>query len=1132
MISKFKILLIALLAMLGMMPFESLALNDGFFTQESKLATGKWVKISVEENGVYEISYDELRQMGFENPEKVAIYGRGGEEQPDQFVDDSSEALYVDDLQPVAVMHKGEKLYFYGQGPVRIRYKYELTNPASQRFVRQNLNTYSNYGYYFLTDSRDDMLIIADAIGTSGTTALTECWDYFYHEKELVNINKSGQVFLGESMAEEGNRELTVPYSIPGAVTSTKGSLECVFYANNGSGSKFEFGVGEPTISSEISACTGNYTYRSPGTTKFEIGLTSESGDIVMKYTPSGQVTTANLDYILLGARKTIGFHNGQSQFRAFIPDYTSSKYVEISNATETTVAWDVTSSQDVKNLPIEYADGVAKAKYFTVSKKDGMMMVFDTAKSQKTISSFKVVANQNIHGSETPDLLIITVPSLYSKAEELAEIHREYDGIDVLVVDSEAVINEFSAGTPDAMAYRAVAKMFYDRNPEKFKNILLFGEYSYDNRQLTFSNPKEMLISYQTKESNIFDKTFNVGDYYGMLSDYYPASQSNGNMHYRAVQVGVGHLPCRDIGDADIVINKVAQYIVDDSYAYWLGNLQYLADGTDENEHQGQCEDLVTQVNGIAGGAFAINKVYLNAYKKGDDKYKMLQNFNDGMLLSTYFGHAAYHSLTMCQSLWYLSDAWLLYNKRLSFMNFAACSVSHTDGGVRGSAECMLFEKEVGIIGGLMANRNAYSTQNYHLMTYFNECCFLENPNESKLEMLSTRRTIGEIYAMTKTNCQRTENEHGYQLIADPALVIPLPTTSVQIDKMIVDGTEYTEEFAVAPGMEIEISGSIVNRDGSSVDDFNGILVARVFDTPVVIKTMGNYSAAVDIEYDEKVLSTTDFEVSGGKFTGKIILPRTLTPTTDKLAYLRFSAYDAEKRLASLGAVKVNVGVYDESKAIIDSQAPVVDEMYINNSDFSEGDVVGKEFTLYATISDDRAVKLTANDVETDLLLVLDNSKVYSNVVSYTTLSNGGKTLKISFPIEGLEYGYHTLTLTASDLMDNTVNRSISFRVYEGEIGGELMVENIPARENVTIKMTLANADIEQSGRLYVVDSLGNTVFDDEILGAEYIWDLKDNSGNRVSQGVYYAHVKLEATDIIKGFTPAVKIVVLKEKE
>ena len=56
----------------------ALALPASHYATSSKLATGKWVKIQIPQSGVYELTYDELSKMGFDNPQNVRIYGSGG----------------------------------------------------------------------------------------------------------------------------------------------------------------------------------------------------------------------------------------------------------------------------------------------------------------------------------------------------------------------------------------------------------------------------------------------------------------------------------------------------------------------------------------------------------------------------------------------------------------------------------------------------------------------------------------------------------------------------------------------------------------------------------------------------------------------------------------------------------------------------------------------------------------------------------------------------------------------------------------------------------------------------------------------------------------------------------------------
>ena len=73
---KIQLACMAVLAILS--ASHASAFNTSVYTTSSKLATGKWVKVTVPEDGVYEITYDELRAMGFSNPSQVHVYGTGG----------------------------------------------------------------------------------------------------------------------------------------------------------------------------------------------------------------------------------------------------------------------------------------------------------------------------------------------------------------------------------------------------------------------------------------------------------------------------------------------------------------------------------------------------------------------------------------------------------------------------------------------------------------------------------------------------------------------------------------------------------------------------------------------------------------------------------------------------------------------------------------------------------------------------------------------------------------------------------------------------------------------------------------------------------------------------------------------
>ena len=124
---------------------------SGRYTDNSVLSKGHWVKIQIEKDGIYKLTYSELKNMGFDDPSKVAVYGYGGWPLEEDFT-----KPYVDDLPAVPVLRKDNYILFYGRGTTKWEYKEVSYRKDSKRnkFVHTN-NPYSLYGYYFLTTSSE-----------------------------------------------------------------------------------------------------------------------------------------------------------------------------------------------------------------------------------------------------------------------------------------------------------------------------------------------------------------------------------------------------------------------------------------------------------------------------------------------------------------------------------------------------------------------------------------------------------------------------------------------------------------------------------------------------------------------------------------------------------------------------------------------------------------------------------------------------------------------------------------------------------------------------------------------------------------------------------------------------------------
>jgi len=136
------------------------------YAAHSVLASGKWAKIRVPETGVYQLTENVVRQAGFSNINKVKIYGYGGNLQNEALY--ASELKAQDDLQEVPQCVVGGKHLFYAKGPV---------SWSSRTASRRTRNPYSDYGYYFITQSDETVETVDSATFVSSFYPSND----FYH---------------------------------------------------------------------------------------------------------------------------------------------------------------------------------------------------------------------------------------------------------------------------------------------------------------------------------------------------------------------------------------------------------------------------------------------------------------------------------------------------------------------------------------------------------------------------------------------------------------------------------------------------------------------------------------------------------------------------------------------------------------------------------------------------------------------------------------------------------------------------------------------------------------------------------------------------------------------------------------
>ena len=1095
------------------------AFNTSIYATQSKLSTGKWVKISIPENGVYEITYTELREMGFTNPSKVHVYGKGGNR-----ISEKLDGSATDDLNQVPILRTGNKICFYGNGPVAFTLSDYSTNPHFTRVF----NPYSQVGCYFLTEDaepdRTPVEKVASPVSEYVNNPLS--LGYFFHEYELTSLTSTGKEMLGEDFSRQ---QVFVDYHLPHLADSTIVVQTAIAAYTTGSmfaGSVLHSGgISDTTLYSQSSSRINQptnyvyYNFASPYA-KQKLIKPAERGQYEPIITPSADGITASiarLDYFILTYKQEniladapdnqllMGYGVTRGQDRFMLP-----------NAPSSTIVWFINNPHNPMVIPtIPYNDEAGTGvSFFSTAVSRSMYVAFDPAKTLKKISGYKPVENQNLHAMQVPDFLIITTDAYLEQANRLADLHRAVDGIDVAVVTQDQVFNEFSSGTRDAMAYRLLCKMLYDRDNSKFKNLLLMGTGSFDNREIMGQHPDD-LLTYQSDNSNIENTSFTSDDFFGLLDD-----NSGTNIPNDKLRIGVGRITCADADEARSDVDKIVEYYANPDYGVWRNNTLVSSDSPDQGEYMFQGQGYQNQIEEDLHTGMHVSTVHNSMYPRStlepsfavarktatEAKRAMSNYLKSGAYFATYVGHAGPSSFTKQNRMWITGDVARTRYPHYPIFSTACCDVAHYDNDTRGIAELMFHKRDGGAIALLTSSRMVFSSQNDRLNQYFINALF-------SYDRKGVMPTLGEAYRDSKLGFTSANvNKMSFFLLGDPAMKVNYPISRFNITS--VNGTDMTgsQTAQITPLSRFEIKAQVVDEEGNIDTGFNGDATVSLYDKEKVFTTLSFFgSGDRDIYVDRPKLAEITGHVTNGMFTGTMIAPRvTLEHLNDTLMMLiRVYAHKTGSDYMVNGFTKqVMMMPFNESTAINDNEAPVITAMYMNDAaTFADGSVVAPNSVLYISASDNEGISMQSNSVANTMKLQLDGGKQsYEDVVCYATADDGGKVVKIEFPVSNLTVGLHTLTYTVSDMLGNQASRTISFVVGQGS-AADLVADKMPAfldSDNMISIDVKTELSVLPEMTVRITDALGRLVWMTNAGSFPVTWDMKDMNGNKVPAGLY----------------------------
>lgn len=1095
------------------------AFNPSQYATRSKLATGKWVKVFIPESGIYEITYEELLQMGFTNPNNVKLYGAGGNR-----ISEVLNTTSWDDLSRVPILRTANKICFYGNGPK----SFAISNYSTTPHFTRTFNPYCDEGCYFLTEeSGNDLVPSNKSYNVTEYTDVSSCLSMFYHELDETTISSSGKEMLGEDFS---GGDLFVDYYLPEICdssvvvhTSLAVNASDVCYANAAihSGGSIDTTVYSQS-SSRIYNPSSDYIYYNYAAPYGMLKLTepAERGQyepILIFNTNEPTIVIARLDYFILTYTRNNIISDGEDGNQIFMgfANTTGNERFLLPGATSTTRVWNISNTRFPVNMTMDsYNDENGSGlSFFANSSHTSMFVAFDPAKTLKKITRFENVENQNLHGLATPDLLIITDQLFHEQAERLADVHRAIDGIDVLVVDQDKIFNEFSSGRRDAMAYRLFCKMFYDRNSEKFKNLLLFGPGSYDNRCIMGEHPGT-LLTYQSDNSNYEDFSFTSDDFFGLLAD-----NSGTNVSADVLSIGVGRITCENIEEAESDVDKFVEYYANPDYGVWRNNTMVVSDSPDNGLYMFQGEGYKQMIESDLNTGMHVTTVHNSQYPRSTTeptvdidrktavmgKRLMSNTLKDGAYYATYVGHAGPISFTKVNKMWTTSDVARTSYKHLPIMSTACCDVAHFDSDTRGIAESMFHKRDGGAIAMLTSSRMVFASDNDKLNTFFINEMF-------SYDRTGYMPTLGEAYMNSKRSFTTTNtNKMSFFLLGDPAIKVNYPISRFKITNLNhVDMTDSTAHVNLSPLMQFEIQAQVMDADGNLDTSFNGDATATLYDSESLFTTLNFSISGVsynrDIYTNREKLTEVTGRVNNGIFTATMIVPRSPEAKNADVLLRVYAHKENTDYMVNGFNRNITMLPYDESQAITDNQNPVINTMFVNDElSFSNGAVVGTNAMLYITASDDMGINVQPNSMDYSMSLVLDDGKnSYSDIASFASVADGNKVVNIELPLKNLGEGLHTLTYTVYDMVGNSATRTITFMVGQNT-GITLTADALPAFLNRDVHFDLASEMTRMPDvTLRVTDATGKLVWKTTTTNPQVTWDFTGLDGNKVPAGLY----------------------------
>lgn len=1116
------------------------------YASNSVLATGKWIKIGVNDDGIYKVDYNFLTQNGFSSTELsltgIQLFGNGGGMLPLQNsvsrADDLTEnAIEMVDADQSGTFNAGDYFLFYGEGPNRWTY-----SNSEKKYVHSK-SYFSDSTYYFITSSSTvNGKRISSANANNSLTAdrfATSFTDYAFHEDDDYNFIKSGRNWYGNSfdVTLSQNFDFKFPNLINGPVklkssviarTSTKTATSSKYNIlyNNGN-------VLTQTLSNVGTSYTDDFARANTSSATFN----ASGSDINLNYVfvPYNSSSTGWIDFIELNVTRALTFQGVNLAFRDqdTLNSASTTRY-SISSGSTGEKIWNVTDPTNVFDQKFDKNGSLSEFTTTLSASGNSEYYMFTNAALKTPQYSGKIV-NQDLHSLAATDMIIVTHPDFLQESERLAQFRRDHDNLRVVVATTEQIFNEFSSGAQDVAAIRDFVKMFYDRangTNDQPKYLLLMGDGSYDPKTRIGGNTN-YITTFQSENSISLINSYTSDDFFGMLDDN-EGSLSTADL----IDIGIGRIPVRDATDARLMVDKIITYetpgtITDQTFCAgtnstrlgdWRNTLCFVADDQDSNLHFRQSERIANTIQANQP-VYNIDKIVSDAYKQqstpGGQRYPDVNDAIDkriekGAFLMNYTGHggelgwAAEAILNIN-----MINGWNNINTLPAFIT-ATCEFSRYDDPKRTSAgELVLLNSNGGGICLFTTVRLAFAIDNEYINADMLRYMFTPINGEMP--------RIGDIQRLAK---RENSGNRNVTLLGDPSIRLAYPQYKVNTTSIQETGTGVTKD-TLSSLSKITITGNVSDAGGNVLNNFNGVVYTTIFDKTTKVYNLVNDVTGDDVSKPDSFLLRKNIlykgksSVTNGQFSCSFIVPKDISYQygTGRLSYYAHTTetdaqgYDEQIQIGGIS-----------NNSIQDQYGPKIN-LYINDENFTAGGMTDENPSILAVLFDSSGINTVGNGIGHDITAIIDNKQQALFVLNdyYESDLDSYQKGRVRYKLSDLADGNHTLTFKAWDINGNSSDVSTDFVVTSS---AELAIDHVLNYPNPfstktafyfehnkpCTGMTVQVQVFTVSGKL--VKTLSNYQVCEGYRNSPLEWDGKDDFGDQLAKGVYIYRLKIRTAD------------------